>query len=513
MKLTAEQTEDLPFPIGCPVWYNFSETASDEGALKQGVVESVSFNYSTKDLLYEVVYKDGDDQKGAIAEEVSEHKLAFGANCPVTIDCNGDESAVEEGTILLCEPSSSDPSQILYTVMIFMEESQARYEDGIDAKRIRYRKEKVDTNVAGAVKTDAPVAGSRVHNDQPSARKNTDPPTANKSVMAEHPDKEPVPSSITCDSVSKNSHQNSGEKGAASSNKRAHAPDIASPMTTTPKKSPDTSRAKNFGNYKQDSHRSINSHSHESVSSSKDNTRFEIKTPYWLQRDRDSQNNLFFHLIGSKREGFRGNRCLKDIERETNCSIKVNNVDKRSGSFLHPMTISVVPRAHQSQANKDRDTHFARVKIQDLLLDYVGHDGSRGRLLYEAASSCSGAHRPKGSLSGAVKAKDPFATEDGPQGFMTLMHLPFEVIKGKNQFHVDFLLTSSLLKHVWVETNCYVKACVNGSGIPIKLCYPYLLVMGKDWRGVDRAFGMLNQAIKEHMYTCSCTFKKYTNNS
>jgi len=187
MKLTAEQTEDLPFPIGCPVWYNFSETASDEGALKQGVVESVSFNYSTKDLLYEVVYKDGDaDKKGNIVEEVSEHKLAYGANCPVTvtIDCNEDGSAVEEGSILLSEPSSSDPSKILYTVMICMEESQARYEDGIDANRIRYRKIKADTKVAVATKTDALAAGSSVPKDQPSEIKITDPHTANISGMA-----------------------------------------------------------------------------------------------------------------------------------------------------------------------------------------------------------------------------------------------------------------------------------------------------------------------------------------
>ena len=44
--------------------------------------------------------------------------------------------------MLLCEPSPSDPSTFLYTVMVMVDDFQARYEDGIDAKRIKYRKVK-----------------------------------------------------------------------------------------------------------------------------------------------------------------------------------------------------------------------------------------------------------------------------------------------------------------------------------------------------------------------------------
>ena len=43
---------------------------------------------STKDMLYEVVYKDGNVQEGKIVDEVTESKLAYAANCPITITNN-----------------------------------------------------------------------------------------------------------------------------------------------------------------------------------------------------------------------------------------------------------------------------------------------------------------------------------------------------------------------------------------------------------------------------------------
>ena len=67
-----------------------------------------------------------------------------------------------------------------------------------------------------------------------------------------------------------------------------------------------------------------------------------------------------------------------------------------------------------------------------------------------------------------------------------------------------FLLTSSLLTYVWNETGCYVKAAHNGSGIPVKRSYPYLLVMGKAWRDVDRAVETLIEVIEKHVGRCSC---------
>ena len=65
---------------------------------------------STKDLLYEVVYKDGNVQEGKIVDEVTENKLAYAANCPVTVTNNNYDGSEVEGTVLLPKPSSTDPN-------------------------------------------------------------------------------------------------------------------------------------------------------------------------------------------------------------------------------------------------------------------------------------------------------------------------------------------------------------------------------------------------------------------
>ena len=109
------------------------------------MVQSVSYNNSTKNLSYEVVYKDTNDpSKKIIVEVLTESKLAYAANCPITITNNNDDGSEVEGTVLLPKPSDTDPITIQYTVMMITDGSLARYEEGIDAKRVQYRKVKPD---------------------------------------------------------------------------------------------------------------------------------------------------------------------------------------------------------------------------------------------------------------------------------------------------------------------------------------------------------------------------------
>ena len=190
---------------------------------------------------------------------------------------------------------------------------------------------------------------------------------------------------------------------------------------------------------------------------------------------------------------------MKDIERETHCDIRVNFVDSKT-TFRNPITVVI-----RSVSSAIRDMHCAREKIQDLLLNFLQLDGERGCLLYEVASSCPGPHRVADSTSQAIWAKDPYSV-DGLEVFMSLVHFPFEIVNGRKTFHIKFLLTSSLLTHLWKETGCYVKAGANDrSGFPVKLCFPYLLVMGRTWPAVDRACEILQHEIKNHVCACKCT--------
>ena len=88
-------------------------------------------------------------------DEVIESNLAYAANCPVTVTNNNDDGSEVEGTVLLPKPSSTDPNTIQYTVMMITDGSLARYEEGIDAKRVQYRKVKPDdTKVASCALKD-----------------------------------------------------------------------------------------------------------------------------------------------------------------------------------------------------------------------------------------------------------------------------------------------------------------------------------------------------------------------
>lgn len=194
-------------------------------------------------------------------EEVSEQNLAYAANCPVTI---GGDGGSLEGTILLCKPSAADSSKFIYTVMMVMEGSRARFEHGIDATRVKYRREKKDTT---------PVTPDAAQKESLSAS-NNDHPVAK--ISAVHGD-EVVPSSITYDSVA-----NSICSKDEGSNKRARAHDSAP--------------------FLQDSGRSITSYNQDGVGSSKamidpgvrgHNCRMDLSMPLWLQKDRQSQRNLF----------------------------------------------------------------------------------------------------------------------------------------------------------------------------------------------------------------------------
>lgn len=109
--------------------------------------------FRSKNLIYTVVYI---HDNGKIIDEIIEHdnnsvmsttNMAYGTNCPVIIDSKYD------GIVLLPERSCSTTTTTLeegggkggtktfhYTVMIYMTGGQSRYEFGVEAHRIKYRK-------------------------------------------------------------------------------------------------------------------------------------------------------------------------------------------------------------------------------------------------------------------------------------------------------------------------------------------------------------------------------------
>mmetsp|Transcript_30476 Transcript_30476/g.56297 ORF Transcript_30476/g.56297 Transcript_30476/m.56297 type:complete len:525 (+) Transcript_30476:104-1678(+) len=519
MKLTVEQTQGLPFPVGCPVWYNFPETPSGENEeppiLKRGVVESASFNYASRAIIYEVIYKDDCPSRKDIIEEVSEDQLAYGSNCPVIIEAN-EGRPVSEGTVLFCEPSSVDIGKFIYTVMIFMEGSEARYECGIDAEHIKYRK--VNTVNAKIANKAEDAAAESVSKKQPSAANNSNghhlAKIAASAPAVHNPDgKEAVPSSITCNSADKSKRKAGGLDD--SSNRSTHQQQqpckLISDSTANKKMRVDTSSslANNDDACKEGNLRSTVSYSNDSVGGSKDNahgtnhgTRMDMSVPLWLQRNRKSQEDLFFHLIGSKRFDKRGQRAtVKSIGRETNTGIRVNSNHRETNHPLAPIIITV-----DAFSDRDgvclRDLTEARRKLQELLLDYVGNDGSRGRLIYELALSCWGAHRPKKSTCNAVNARDPFDGDSGCR-FITVLALPYHFNGGRRVYHAAQLLKANVLARIRNEANSYIKVVGDEFRVPVKFCDPYVLVVGSCYQDVDKAAEIVRGATDNHVQYCS----------
>lgn len=109
-----------------PLYDDVSAAAST--SFRQGVVNSVSMNFATKEFYYEVLI-DGKDEVVSVSEE----ELGYASGCCVTIadqDEFGDKLRTS-GTVLMCRKNGT---AILYTV-----ELDGTFQDGIEAGRVSYK--------------------------------------------------------------------------------------------------------------------------------------------------------------------------------------------------------------------------------------------------------------------------------------------------------------------------------------------------------------------------------------
>jgi hypothetical protein len=266
------------------VWYDFKngEASHDEAmhppiVLKQGVVESVTFDRRSKSMMYEVVhcYTDSFQRRGRIVEEVCEQDLAYGANCPVIVD----NSAA--GVVLLSEMSpSSLQCKFVYTVMVSLGGSRARYEAGVTASRIKYRKV---TNEGFDGAADA-IANDQL-NDAPSIKPLLTPAMLTARVVEEAA---AVPQSITCD-------ENASRVVTDIKKKRDHE-EISSSLTITRF---DAARSTTNPLHLQDSRRFLNNCT---VDGPINNSEVDysgdivLTVPAWIQQNHQSQRHLFCEL-------------------------------------------------------------------------------------------------------------------------------------------------------------------------------------------------------------------------
>eukprot|EP00573_Skeletonema_grethae_P012709 CAMPEP_0201710630 /NCGR_PEP_ID=MMETSP0578-20130828/58724_1 /ASSEMBLY_ACC=CAM_ASM_000663 /TAXON_ID=267565 /ORGANISM="Skeletonema grethea, Strain CCMP 1804" /LENGTH=466 /DNA_ID=CAMNT_0048199661 /DNA_START=1411 /DNA_END=2811 /DNA_ORIENTATION=- len=460
--------------------------------MKRGLIRSASLRDGQ--LHYEVTYCD-DDGKVAVTEEVKEANLGFGAFCPVTIlpenkSDSQETSTVDdplEGEIVMC---SSLGSKFVYTAMISMNGSQFRYETAIDASRVKYRKVEVDKTESNEEtagnNTNAISNCKKGKIDKKDATNPQQSPTATTARI--------VPSSITCsDSVSKRSSIDSKDGAGDSSRKRARYPTDAKHESDGGHYTPTAANSQDSNNLKITSHPKFPNVS-----------KLEITLPQWLQKDRQSQRRLFFFLIGKSNDciGPRNysleprdrSQTIKRINRESHCRV---HVDMKEDVFV-PIKIHVEPL---NASTAQQDLRRARQMLQDLLLDYVGNDGCRGRLLCEIAQSCWGAHRPSHSTSNAVKDVNPL--QDNPMvTFMSIVEISYEENNMKEKsFHAAHILHRPFLNDV-SDVGCDLILVEKGFRVFTNLCDPYVFVYGRRYQDVDKAVQLVKDKIRHHQRVC-----------
>ena len=153
VKLSEEQTKGLNFPLGCPVWYNFSQSSCFSG-----LVQTVHLDIVQKKLVYTVSRKNtqsnsANDKQSLVLDTVSEDDISYAFNCPVTLSSKSDDAAGNDGDdssnkkmageIMFAENVADE---MLYVVKLTPsgdeeggESHIIRFEDGVKASRLRYR--------------------------------------------------------------------------------------------------------------------------------------------------------------------------------------------------------------------------------------------------------------------------------------------------------------------------------------------------------------------------------------
>lgn len=236
-------------------------------------------------MMYEVVhcYTDSFQRKGRIVEEVCEQDLAYGANCPVIIDNS------ESGIVLLSEMTpSSLPCKFVYTVMILLGGSQARYEAGVTASRIKHRK--VTKEGFDGAATAAAIANDKTK-DPPSIKPALLTPALLTACVEAA---SAVPTSIICD-------EKTSRVITDTKKKRDHE-EISSSLTTTPMKSHrfDAFRSTTTNSlHLQDSRRSLDKCSIDGPINNSEidhSGNIVLTVPAWIQQNHPSQRNLFCKL-------------------------------------------------------------------------------------------------------------------------------------------------------------------------------------------------------------------------
>jgi len=141
---------------------------------------------------------------------------------------------------------------------------------------------------------------------------------------------------------------------------------------------------------------------------------------------------------------------------------------------------------------ENHDLFFKKAveKIENVLVELIGADQSRGRLLYDMALSYDTSKRP----DGVVLQRSPLNSRE--RVWMCVIEFPFEFIQGEKKKLVLPSIDGRLHDEMH-HAKCNLVLCKDNFGFELS-CEPYALVLGKQAKGVSAAIGCVKSAIERY---------------
>jgi hypothetical protein len=232
-----------------------------------------------------------------------------------------------------------------------------------------------------------------------------------------------------------------------------------------------------------------------------------LEIPQWLKNTPEIRKDLFHHLMGENPAMEMGYQ-LKSIAFQTNCNINIRGPEFASKSHKEKSKSMLVNIFTKYGHDPPSDPMRARKMVESSICDFVGEDGSKGRLYYDLAAS-SEQNRCLGSKSNAVFQFNPYERTQR-KTCMALFALPSTTVTHQNgattkKFHGGFLLKGQIKSQINKE-RCTIILCGDHYKLPTKLCDPYGLIFGDNPAHIDNAIAIVHEHITRHRHSCSCTF-------
>lgn len=222
------------------------------------------------------------------------------------------------------------------------------------------------------------------------------------------------------------------------------------------------------------------------------------------------------HLIGNDPNMKKGYK-FEALSFQTNCHINVRGPEfgakpKRGEASTSPiMHVIIDPKFGNLSNGMTSNQMRAKHMVENSFHDFVGDDGSKGRLAYDVAAA-EESSRCRGSRHNAVYQWNPFV-ESTRKSCMVLMELTSTKVDLPNggvnrDLHGGYLLKSHILGHIFNKSGCRITMCGDKYRMPTKLCDPYILICGDTPSNVDHAFEIVADYISQHQRTCPCSYSR-----